>query len=95
VEREQAISDLLGKMDLRSDDRDNINLLRDAHDIYRKLKIIRESVMFKIAEYPTALDSNMYFRKEKMNLEMNVEELEILLRKFSKIHEAHKVQYKA
>ena len=90
-----AISDLLLKMDLHGKTEENIMLLREAHDIYGKLKILREPVLFKIAEYPKGLDKNLYFRKEKMNLEMPSEELEILLRKFTKIQEFVKTQYKS
>lgn len=95
VSKENAIVNLLGKMDLHSSGEDNVNLLKDAHEIYGYLKLLREPVLFKLSEFPQSLDTNLYFRKEKLNLEMNASELEILLRKFAKIQEYVKTQYKS
>ena len=99
VERESAISDLLENIEDKCRETGKIRephmILKNAHDVYSKLKLQREPVLFKVAEYPKSLDTNQYFRKEKMNLEMPSTELEMLLRKFTKIHEYVKTQFKS
>ena len=44
VSRETAITDLLGTMNLSQNQDECITLLQGAHEIYRKLKIIREPI---------------------------------------------------
>lgn len=95
VGKETAIKELLQSLTCSIKENDHEILVGGAQDVYSKLKQLSEPLSFKEVDYPMNVDTQIYMKKEKLNIEVSLNELIILLDKFIKINEFAKIQFKS
>ena len=65
-------------------------LVENARDIYEKIESLNEPLTFKEIQYPLNVDTHIYMRKEKLNIEIALNELMILVDKFITVQDYKK-----
>lgn len=95
MEKESSSKDLLMMLDdfLKNDNQEV--LVSNAKDIYAKIESISEPLTFKEIEYPLNVDTHIYMKKEKIDIEVALSELIILVDKFITVQDHKKVQFKS
>lgn len=95
MKKEESSEDLLQKLSSFLKEGDQEVLVSNAKSIYSKLSELSEPLEFKQIEYPLNMDTHIYMRKDKTDIEISLSELNILVDKFIEIKDSKKIQYKS
>lgn len=93
--KEDSSLDLLDKLSKYLKDGDEEVLVGNAKTIYSEIAELSEPLEFKQIEYPLNMDTHIYMRKDKTDIEISLSELMILVDKFIEIKDSKRIQYKS
>jgi hypothetical protein len=95
MNKENASESLITKLDSYVKQNDEEVLVSNAKEIYAQITKVSEPLEFKQIEFPMNVDTHIYMRKDKTDIEISLSELMILVDKFIEVKDSKKLQYKS